>query len=107
MCRFLIKMTCFGAYAMMREIAALTDTLLRAAEIVWYLTHTRAGNFRGVCPIIGRLRNVGEPSCGFIAAVSRSIPDFFKGWHETHGVVYRISHPNAGNFGRTRDKSVF
>ena len=65
-----------GVYnAMSREIAA------------------KAGNFRGVCPIIGRLRDFLCVSVDRCARGHRphSVPVFFMSRNDTHGTAYKKS----------------
>ena len=67
--------------AMMREIAA------------------RAGNFRGVCPVIGRLNC--PVALAYIAAPrgkgSALRRPFFMAWNDTHGGVNRTARPYPDN----------
>ena len=67
--------------AMMREIAA------------------KAGNFRGVCPVIGRLNCPVTPAYIAVPKGERSAlrRPFFMAWSDTHGGVNRTARPYPDN----------
>ena len=84
------------------------DTGGKITERVWEIPHStammreiaaKAGNFRGVCPVIGRLNC--PVALAYIAAPrgegSALRRPFFMAWSDTHGGVNRTARPYPDN----------